>query len=55
LFNTFAATDVLTHRSLKLRTTPATFKHVLCIYDYNVISAFDVTLFFITIGLVENL
>jgi len=34
---------------------PATFKYVLCIYDYIAISAFDVTLFFVTIGLVENL
>ena len=39
---------MLTRRSLKLLTTPATFKHVLCIYDYIVISAFDVTLYFIT-------
>jgi len=44
-FNTFAATDVLTRPSLKLFTTPGTFKHILCIYDYIVISAFDVTLF----------
>jgi len=32
--NTFAATDMLTRPSLKLFTTPGTFKHVLCIYDY---------------------
>jgi len=54
-FNTFAATDVLTRPSLKLFITPGTFKDVLCIYDYIVISAFDLTLFFIIIGLVENL
>ena|SRR6218665_1740151 len=53
ILNTFAATDVLTRRSLKLLTTPATFKHVLCMYDYIVISAFDVTLFVATIGLVQ--
>ena len=47
--------DVLTCPTLKLLTTPGTFKHVLCIYDYIVRSAFDVTSFFITIGLVENL
>ena len=41
-FNTFAATNVLTLRSLKLLTTPGTFKHVV----YIAISAFDVTLFF---------
>src|SRR6218665_1424194 len=33
-FNTFTATDVLTSPSSKLLTTPGTFKHVLCIYDY---------------------
>src|SRR6218665_1055947 len=53
--NTFTATDVLTCPSLKLFTTPGTFKHVLCIYNYIVISAFDITLLFVTIGLVENL
>src|SRR6218665_102662 len=32
--------------SLKLLTTPVTFKHGLCIYGCIVISAFDITLFF---------
>ena len=50
-FNTIAAKDVLTRTSLKLFTVPGTFIHVQCVYDYIVIPAFDVTLFFITIGL----